>query len=665
MGIVSCKKSSSFFLCSDIISHIRVRTAASAPRLSPILSNRRNTRTIATMSKLTELPKTSSFTDYFQPDDKISTTEIALANENGIIHKPRILELGAFSYTLPQLRKDYKFLTASSIALKDIGLDPEQVKDKEFQELVSGEFYLMHKDSFQSKGYPFPYAQAYTGWQFGQFAGQLGDGRVCNLFEVPKAKKETPKKNRDKYEIQLKGSGMTPYSRFADGKAVLRSSIREYIISEHLNAIGIPSTRALSLTYLPTTYANRHYAEKCAIVARFAESWIRLGTFHLYRWRGDRVGIRKLSDYVINELFTIDGEKFGYFEDILKHKSDFFEGSKESIGELTDYDKMYYETIIRNASTAAMWQSYGFLNGVLNTDNTSILGLSLDFGPFSIMDKYDPNYTPNSEDHEQRYGYRNTPTAIWWNLTRLGEDLAELIGAGTTLLNDPKFSGGKFDETWEEPVIKRATKVIEVGGEIFQYAFTKKYVETFLGRLGLSTKLIDYSNIDSYNEELIAPLLELLFKVQCDFNKFFLLLQQVNLENSNETVAASILLPSFNEKESRYTETELVESISEWLTKFRILVSESRSIDPEHTRPTSHKYNPYFLPRNWILDEVIQYTQDSGAEDLSYLKKLEKMSFNPYDRSKWGNELKELEQKWLLQGDRGDEYSMLQCSCSS
>ena len=118
------------------------------------------------------------------------------------------------------------------------------------------------------------------------------------------------------------------------------------------------------------------------------------------------------------------------------------------------------------------------LNGVLNTDNTSILGLTIDFGPFSIMDKYNPNYTPNSEDHEGRYGYRNVPTAIWWNLTRLGEDLAELVGAGNELLNDPLFQQG-IKEEWEDSIIKRATKIIEIGGEIYQHAFTKNTLKHF------------------------------------------------------------------------------------------------------------------------------------------------------------------------------------------
>ncbi|CAG85885.2 DEHA2C03652p [Debaryomyces hansenii CBS767] len=611
--------------------------------------------------KLAELPKTTSFTKYISPDGRIPKPEDAMANKDNIIHVPRVLQKGGFSWSLPEKRAKYRYLTSSDKALNDLGIDSKEVENPEYQKLVTGEFYL-NKEDFQKKGYPFPYSQAYAGWQFGQFAGQLGDGRVVNLFEVPKNVPD--KNNRHKYELQLKGAGMTPYSRFADGKAVIRSSIREYIISEHLNAVGIPTTRALSLSYLPETFAQRHRAEKCAIVSRFAESWVRLGTFDLYRWRSDRDGIKELSDYVINELFTIDGEKFGFLNKVLSERNDFFDSSKETIGELTDYDKMYLETIVRNASTTAIWQSYGFLNGVLNTDNTSVLGLSIDFGPFSIMDKYDPNFTPNSEDHELRYSYRNTPTAIWWNLTRMGENLAELIGAGSEILNDQFFKENGIKKEWEDRIITRATKLIEAGGELYQYAFTKKYVETIFNRLGLESSLINAKDPEVNHKELIDPMLDMLYKVQCDFNKFFLILQSSNLESGYDPkqIAETILLPGHNALESKYSTQELIDEICNWLKIYDGYLSKSGNAK---RKSISKYYNPLFLPRNWILNQVIEFTEEHNAEDLSYLKKLEKMCFNPYDKSKWGNELKELEQEWLLQSDIGADYSMLQCSCSS
>lgn len=615
------------------------------------------TKRLMHTKKLAELPKTTSFTKYISPDGRIPKPEDAMANKDNIIHVPRVLQKGGFSWSLPEKRAKYRYLTSSDKALNDLGIDSKEVENPEYQKLVTGEFYL-NKEDFQKKGYPFPYSQAYAGWQFGQFAGQLGDGRVVNLFEVPKNVPD--KNNRHKYELQLKGAGMTPYSRFADGKAVIRSSIREYIISEHLNAVGIPTTRALSLSYLPETFAQRHRAEKCAIVSRFAELWVRLGTFDLYRWRSDRDGIKELSDYVINELFTIDGEKFGFLNKVLSERNDFFDSSKETIGELTDYDKMYLETIVRNASTTAIWQSYGFLNGVLNTDNTSVLGLSIDFGPFSIMDKYDPNFTPNSEDHELRYSYRNTPTAIWWNLTRMGENLAELIGAGSEILNDQFFKENGIKKEWEDRIITRATKLIEAGGELYQYAFTKKYVETIFNRLGLESSLINAKDPEVNHKELIDPMLDMLYKVQCDFNKFFLILQSSNLESGYDPkqIAETILLPGHNALESKYSTQELIDEICNWLKIYDGYLSKSGNAK---RKSISKYYNPLFLPRNWILNQVIEFTEEHNAEDLSYLKKLEKMCFNPYDKSKWGNELKELEQEWLLQSDIGADYSMLQC----
>lgn len=615
----------------------------------------RQAKRMTNNSKLLNAVKTSSFTNHIAPDNRIPTIEVALENENKISNKPRNLLSGGFSWVLPTPRDEYDFLIANPKALKDLGLDPSEVDDPVFQKIVSGEFYEDRK-AFLDKGFPMPYAQAYAGWQFGQFAGQLGDGRVVNLFEIDKAKQEDV--NRHKYELQLKGAGLTPYSRFADGKAVLRSSIREYIISEHLNAIGIPTTRALALTYLPSTLAQRHAVERCAIVARFAESWVRLGSFDLYRYRGDREGVRKLSDYVISELFTIDGNKFQNFERISKLRPDLTNLKDDS---LTDYDKMYYETIIRNAETTAICQCYGFLNGVLNTDNTSILGLTIDFGPFSIMDKYDPNYTPNSEDHESRYGYRNVPTAIWWNLTRLGEDLAELIGAGQKLLDNAEFNE-HVKEEWEEDIITRATKIIEMGGEIYQYAYTKKYVETFFKRLGLATGLIDEKNPDSQNVQLLMPMLEGLEKLQTDFNIFFLKLQDIDFNNSSYEDIAELFLKRYDPNTNRNHKEDIAKQFIGWLKIYNGLKKKSAEYQQV---PNAAQYNPKFLPRNWILDQVIEKVSDSNGKDISYLKKLQDMSSNPFDNQLWGEDLKDLEESWILQGEKGEEYSMLQCSCSS
>lgn len=614
------------------------------------------------MSTFRKFPKLSSFPEAMPADSMIQTIDVAKENKDNIVRKPRILKDGSFSWSLPESRKEYQYFTSSPQALADLGLPQDEPENEEYQSIVSGRFY--NEIDFEDAGFPFPFAQAYAGWQFGQFAGQLGDGRVHNLFEVPKATRESRKfPNRLKYELQLKGSGKTPFSRFADGKAVLRSSIREYIISEHLNSIGIPTTRALSLTYLPKTYAVRHTAERCAIVSRFAELWIRCGSFDLYRCRFNIKGAHTLARYVILELFTLDnGEKFSYLKELEEARPDMFEDAKSQLGEFTDFDEMYLEVIARTASTGAMWQCYGFLNGVLNTDNTSILGLSMDFGPFSIMDRFDPKYSPNSEDHQLRYSYENTPNVLWWNLTRLGEDLAHLIGAGANLIDEPELLNGNYGKDWEALLIKRATQMIEFGSEVYKYAFIKKYVLTFFARLGLSELLVTIKNPDIENDALIVPMLLMLQKTRCDFNKFFIALHMADILSSSfdtTAFAESVLLKEVSEYDN-YDRESLRDIVIEWIDIYKDYLSKSTL-----NRDLSAKTNPLFLPRGWILEQVVEFTENSGGKDLLYLHKLEKMAFNPFDPSKWGDELKELELKWMLQGDEADDHTMLRFGCSS
>ncbi|RAL66372.1 hypothetical protein DID88_006041 [Monilinia fructigena] len=249
----------------------------------------------------------------------------------------------------------------------------------------------------------------------------------------PKKRKILSFSRNVRYELQLKGAGITPYSRFADGKAVLRSSIREFIVSEALNGLKIPTTRALSLTLLPHSKVRRETLEPGAIVARFAESWLRIGTFDILRARGERDLLRQLCTYIAENVFqgweslparnTADDGRVDKIErGVSKDTIEGPDGLEEN-----RFTRLYREIVRRNAKTVAAWQAYAFTNGVLNTDNTSIFGLSIDFGPFAFLDNFDPNYTPNHDDHMLRYSYRNQPTVIWWNLVRLGESLGELI----------------------------------------------------------------------------------------------------------------------------------------------------------------------------------------------------------------------------------------------
>lgn len=591
---------------------------------------------------LQKLKKTSSFTETLAPDPEIPNVDIAKNPDTprSLFHSARILKSGAFTWLLPEKRKEYKYLTASHPALADLGLDPErETKSDYFRMIVGGQ--KVETD-------PFPYSQAYAGYQFGTFAGQLGDGRVVNLFEV------TNPNTGKVYELQLKGAGKTPFSRFADGKAVLRSSIREFVISESLNAIGIPSTRALAITALPKTYAQRGTTESCAIVCRMAPSWIRVGTFDLYRYRNDRQGLIALADYAIDHVFHGEKNLCKNFKSILG-KSEIL----QQLGTLSKYDKLYLEIVCRNAEAVSYWQAYGFLNGVLNTDNTSILGLAMDFGPFSFMDYFEPSYTPNTDDVNERYSFRSMPSAIWFNMVKLAEDLVELLGAGPELLKDHFFQEKGLKQEWIKSVGMRTNKMVQAAADIFESYYMNFYMTLLCKRLGISMKSRDQDGI-------LLLLFETLQKSKLDYNGFFVLLQKQPLCKTNDSeisnISAKFIPDNFEEDQtSGYTKSMVKGIIERFLIAFKKRLVEEDITDAERLR-RAEKYNPLFIPKNWILNEVIDFTQKNNY-DSSYLDKLMKMCCNPYEPEKWGDELGALEQHWL--DDNKKEKQMLQCSCSS
>lgn len=600
---------------------------------------------------LSQYPKSSTFLK-LKPDPLVPSIKDALKlYQSGdseeitkLFNKPRILKSGAYQFTAPVKQKSHKHLLSSPRALEFLSLPPDSPKDEYYTSIVSGEKF--HHDEKI-----WPYAQAYAGFQFGQFAGQLGDGRVSNLFTL-----ETP--SQGKQELQLKGSGKTAFSRFADGKAVLRSSIREFIISESLAGIGIPSTRALSISLLPETKAQRERAEVCAIVARFAKSWIRIGTFDLYRWRQDREGLRALCDYVIEDVLEeLPVFKAGEFKkDQYKDITEGEQQPEEEFIDITDssrYDQMYRSIVNLNAKTVAYWQSYGFLNGVLNTDNTSILGLSIDFGPFSFMDKFDPDFTPNHDDVQLRYSFANQPSIIWWNLTRLGEALVELLGAGPDLVDDEFFISKGIKKEQEEQVLKRVSSVIQLASVEYKKTFMETYNSLMTQRIGLK-------EVKPGDNDLIAKLLEVIAKTKVDFNKFF-----VDLQNSKDLNDFSIYLTPELQERMKTPQDKIDKELNDELNT---LIGNFIKIYKERLGTTSYeeryaiasKVNPLFTPRNWMLDEVISQMYDEPT-DTSLLSKLLKMSTNPYDQSQWGSELKDIEERWI--GTEG--RVMIQCSCSS
>ena len=515
---------------------------------------------------------------------------------------------------------DPELLAVSPAALRDLNISEDAVKDGEFVQIVSGSRVLGWEDvndggegkevkeddkdsakaeikyengADNSTPKLYPWAQNYGGFQFGQWASQLGDGRALSLFET------TNPVTGVRYEVQLKGAGKTPYSRFADGRAVLRASIREFIVSEALNALGIRSTRALSLVRAPKLDVFRERIERGAIVCRFAESWLRIGTFDLLRARGERKLIRQLADYAAKEVFggwdklpaalpekhetalsgeqpkvalnglpTKDDSPYDHLsEDQILNPPQGIESTetqdKDAFAQ-NRYTRLYRHIVRLNAATVAKWQLYGFTNGVLNTDNTSIAGLSLDFGPFSFIDNYEPSFTPNHDDHSLRYSYRNQPSIIWWNLVRLGEDLGELLGTGPRVDEEAFITGGIKEEDVKE-VQERGENLIMRAGEEYKAVFMAEYKRGMMARLGLkSYQESDFSG-------LFSEWLDILEAGELDFNHSFRRLGGITMEQLETEKGREERAGVFFKKEEKPAngEAESRKRIAEWLDKWR------------------------------------------------------------------------------------------------
>jgi uncharacterized protein YdiU (UPF0061 family) len=278
------------------------------------------------------------------------------------------------------------FVAASARAAGLVGLTVEQLASPDFVELLAGNTVAARS---------LPLSAVYSGHQFGVWAGQLGDGRAILLGEL-----NGP---AGPMELQLKGAGLTPYSRMGDGRAVLRSSIREFLCSEAMAALGIPSTRALSIMGADRPVI-RETVETAAVVTRMAPSFVRFGSFEHWYHRDKPEQLKTLADYVIHTFYP------------------------ELTAEANPYTALLEEVTRRTARMIAHWQAVGFMHGVMNTDNMSILGLTLDYGPFGFMEAFDPGHICNHTDQQGRYSYANQPQVGHWNCYALGQALLPLIG---------------------------------------------------------------------------------------------------------------------------------------------------------------------------------------------------------------------------------------------
>ena len=272
----------------------------------------------------------------------------------------------AFSYVAPTAPKNPSLVHVSPQMLEAVGLTEQDAKSEEFLNVFSG------KTIYENTK---PLAMCYAGHQFGNFAGQLGDGRAINLFEV--------ENDGQHWALQLKGAGRTPYSRGADGLAVLRSSVREYLCSEAMFHLGVPTTRALSLILTGNDvlrdmlYNGNADYEKGAIVCRVAPSFVRFGNFQIFLVQQDFENLKKLTDYTIRHFYPQLGAP-----------------EKET------YIEFFRQVCEKTLRLMIEWERVGFVHGVMNTDNMSILGLTIDYGPYGWLENYDPNWTPNTTERQ-------------------------------------------------------------------------------------------------------------------------------------------------------------------------------------------------------------------------------------------------------------------------
>ncbi|KAL8921962.1 MAG: hypothetical protein Q9208_005416 [Pyrenodesmia sp. 3 TL-2023] len=607
---------------------------------------------------LQDLPKTNVFTSNLPPDPQYKTPS-ASHNAPREDLGPRMVKGALYTFVRPEETSDPELLGVSPAAMRDIGLRPSEEDTAEFKALIAGN--KIYWDPSSEKGI-YPWAQCYGGYQFGSWAGQLGDGRAISLFESINPATKT------RYEIQLKGAGRTPYSRFADGKAVLRSSIREFIVSEALNALHIPTTRALSLTLAPKSRVRRERIEPGAIVARFAQSWLRIGTFDLLRARGDRKLIRQLAHYVAENVYqgwtslpavlaepasSTSSSTINPTRDVPPERT---EG--KAPGEENRFTRLYREIVRRNAITVAWWQAYAFTNGVLNTDNTSLLGLSLDFGPFAFLDNFDPSYTPNHDDHALRYSYRNQPSIIWWNLVRLGESFGELIGAGANV-DDETFIKEGVSKNFAPELVKRAETIIERVGEEYKAVFLAEYTRLMRKRFGLVSE-----NSKDF-DELFSEALDTMEALQLDFNHFFRRLSDIKVADLGTEEQRRSMAGKFFHKEGvtglENNEKDARTRIAAWLERWRVRVVEDWGDDGDEKREVEmKKVNPKFIPRSWVLDELIQRVEN--GKERKVIGQVMEMALNPFN-DEWETGDREQEERFC--GDVPRQNRQMMCSCSS
>ena len=419
-----------------------------------------------------------------------------------------------------------------------------------------------------------PLAAVYSGHQFGVWAGQLGDGRAITLGDVAAAD------GAGRIELQLKGAGKTPYSRGGDGRAVLRSSIREFLCSEAMAALGIPTTRALMVTGSDLR-VMRESVETAAVVTRAAPSFIRFGSFEHWYYNQRHDELKVLADTVLAQ----------FYPHLLQQDN--------------PYQALLAEVTRRTAHLMAQWQAVGFMHGVMNTDNMSILGLTLDYGPFGFMEAFDSRHICNHTDQQGRYSYAMQPRIGQWNCFALGQALLPLIGT------------------------VEATEAALAG---FEASYGQRHSDLMHAKLGLAT-------VRAEDEALIDALFAILQANHVDFTLFFRRLGQLQIDNIDADEAVRDLVidrPAFDA----------------WAAQYRERLRAEGSQDPAR-QLAMNAVNPKYVLRNYLAQTAIER---AAARDYAEVARLQAILRRPFDEQPEHQRYAELPPDWA---------AGLEVSCSS
>lgn len=481
---------------------------------------------------------TNFFTDQLPADPNLENT------------RREVLE-AVYSFVRPIKTSNPTLLHVSDEMQHTLDFSNEDIQSREFLEFVTGNSVLKNSK---------PFAMCYAGHQFGNWAGQLGDGRAINLGEI-----------KD-WAVQLKGSGPTPYSRTADGLAVLRSSVREYLCSEAMHHLGVPSTRALSLSLTgdkvlrDVMYNGNPAHEKGAIVSRVAKSFLRFGNFEIFSSRNDIKNLKILTDYTIKSHFSHLGKP-----------------SKEV------YLQFFQEVSSKTLEMIIHWQRVGFVHGVMNTDNMSILGLTIDYGPYGWLEGFDFGWTPNTTDKQhKRYRYGNQPTIGLWNLYQLANALYPLIEEAAPL-----------------------EKILEG----YKSNFEKKSQDMMRAKLGLtSDKETDINIIQSLENNLQAT--------ETDMTIFFRTLSSFKKEQPEKGV--ELIQDAFYTLDT--IKGNVLNNWKQWFANYAKRL-EDETTSAEERQQQMNKVNPKYVLRNYMAQLAIDKA-DKG--DTSLLEEMYLLLKEPY-----------------------------------